>query len=113
MSEAHVFINWLLGHQEILVLLAAIAAGIGALYRPMRDLIKALPKLVWVVIKYTFLTIWIIMWPIRKLIVWTYTKFLSDHVYNFFDRIFDWFEKREIAKEKLSDNNSPIKTTEL
>lgn len=113
MIDVDVIINWLLGHQEILVLLAAIAAGIGALYRPICDLIKSLPGLVWAVIKYTFLTVWLIMWPIRKLIVWAYIKFLSDHVFNFFDKIFDWFEKREIAKEKLSDNNSPIKITEL
>lgn len=113
MIEVHVAINWLLGHREILALLAVIAAGIGALYRPVRDLIKALPRFIWVVIKYTSLTIWLIIWPIRKPIAWAYTKFLSDYVYNFFDRILDSFEKREAAKEKLHDNNSNIETVEL
>lgn len=109
----HIVINWLLGHQEIIALLAVIATAIGALYRPVRDLLKALPKFIWAVIKYTFLTIWVMLWPIRKPIAWAYSKFLSAHVYNLLTRFFDWYEKREDAKEKLHATKDSLKVTDL
>lgn len=113
MIEVHAVINWLLGHQEILALLAVIAAGVGTLYRPIRDLINVLPKFVWAVIKYAFFAIRVILWPIWKPIAWAYTKFMSDYVYNFLDGIFEWFENRDAAREKLRTNKNDIKVTDL
>lgn len=113
MNEVHIVLNWLMGHKEILALLAVIAAGVGALYRPVRDLIIFIPKLAWVLIKFAFLTIWYISWPIRRPIAWLYTEHLSGHVDNFFGRIFDWYEKREDAKEKLRATKDSLKVTDL
>ena len=105
--------NWLLQHAELVGLLAAIAAGAGAVYKPIRDLIKALPKFIGSVIKFALKTVWFIIWPLRKLIVWTYFKYAEKYVDQLFEKISNWLDKREVAKEKLHDINSPIKPTEL
>ena len=90
---------WIVEHGVIIGLLAAIATAFGALYQPVRDLLKALPGFIWGVIKYSVLTAWVIIWPIRKLIAMAYGKFLSDRVDRMFDKLFDWFEAREARKE--------------
>lgn len=106
-------IAWVWENKEIISLFAVIATALGTIYQPTRDLLKVLPKIAWGIIKYSALTAWAIIWPVRKPIKWAYTKFLSDHVYNFFDRIFDWFEKREAAKEKLRENKNTIEVLDL
>ena len=106
-------IAWVWENKEIIGLFAVIATALGTIYHPTRDLLKVLPKIVWAIVKYSALTVWAIIWPIRKPIAWAYTKFLSDHVYNFLDRIFDCFEKRETAKEKLRKNKNIIETIDL
>lgn len=109
----HEVSNWLLQHAELVGLLATIAAGVGAIYKPTRDLITALPKFIKSVIKFAFKTIWFIIWPLRKLVAWTYFKYTDKYVDKLFEKISNWLDKREIAKEKLRDINSPIKPTEL
>lgn len=104
---------WAWENKEIIGLFAVIATAVGALYQPTRDLLRVLPKTIWTTIRCVVLIVWIIIWPARKLIAWLYVKFVAKHVEEFFDKIFDWFEKRETAKNKLHDDNGPIKATEL
>jgi hypothetical protein len=111
--DESVVIAWIIEHKEIITLLAVVAAGIGALYRPFRDLLEIMPKLIWTILKYISLIIWFVMWPIRKPIAWLYAKYLSDHVYNILERIFEWFEEREAAKEERRNDSRTIKPTEL
>lgn len=99
-------IVWVWENKEIVGLFAVIATAIGALYQPTRDLLEVLPKITWGIVKYTVLTIWIIIWPIRKLIAWLYEKFASKHVEKLFDNIFEWFEERELAKEASQERQS-------
>jgi len=82
-------IDWVWENKEIIGLFAVITTALGAIYQPTRDLLKVLPKLVWSITKFTMLTAWAIIWPIRKLIAWLYVKFAAKHVEKFFDKIFD------------------------
>lgn len=94
-----VIADWLLENKEIIGIFAVIATAVGALYRPVLDLLRALPGLIWGLIKFIFQFSWFFIWPLRKLIAWSYSKFFSRHVDRTFDRIFDWFEKREAVKK--------------
>jgi hypothetical protein len=69
-----VIVAWVWGNKEIIGLFAVIATALGAIYQPTRDLLKILPKIAWAIVKYSALTVWSIIWPIRKLIEWVYTK---------------------------------------
>jgi hypothetical protein len=92
-------IAWVWEYKEIIGLLAVIATALGALYQPTRDLLSFLPKAVWEVIKFVFIVIWFVTWPIRKLIVVLYFKFAEKHVDRLFEKISDWSDKREAAKK--------------
>lgn len=94
-----VIIDWLLQNKEIIGIFAVIATAVGALYHPTLDLLKALSGFVWGLIKFIFQLAWFVAWPLRKLIAFSYSKLFSKHVERAFDRMFDWFEKREAAKE--------------
>lgn len=98
-------ISWGLANQPIVALFALAATIIGGLYRPVRDLISALPSLAWNIVKFTLLIVWMITWPIRALITWLYLKYGEAPVERFFDKIFEYFEKREAAREKLPDSD--------
>jgi len=99
-------IAWVWENKETIGIFAVIATAIGALYQPTRDLLEVLPKMIWNIVKYTVLTIWVIIWPIRKLVAWLYEKFASKHVEKFFDNIFEWFEQREATKEIAQEQRS-------
>lgn len=97
--EFEVIINWVSGNQGLVIALGAIASAFGALYQPARDLLRALPRLLWSAIKFSFQLIWFVTWPARKLIAVLYEKFVEA----FFDRIFEWFEKREARHESSQE----------
>lgn len=94
-----IIIKFIWENKEIIGLLAVIATALGALYQPTRDLLGFLPRAVWEIIKFVFLILFFITWPIRRLIVILYLEFAEKYVDKFFNKIFDWFEKREAAKE--------------
>lgn len=96
--ELEAIINWVSSNQGPIITLGTIATAFGALYHPARDLLRALPRLPWSVIKFSFQFIWFITWPARKLIAVFYEKFAARHVETFFN-IFEWFEKREASHE--------------
>ncbi len=98
-------ISWGMANQPIIALFALAATIIGALYRPVLDLLSILPSLAWGTVKFTLLTVWMITWPIRALIAWLYEKYGAAPVEKFFDKIFEYFEKREVVKKKLFDND--------
>lgn len=107
------FITWVWANREIISLFAVVATALGTIYQPTRDLLKALSHAVLTLVKITFQILWFVTWPLRKIVKWAYIKFLSDHIDNFFNRIFDWFEKRGSAKEGTTDINDVIKVTDL
>ena len=92
-------VSWGLENQEIVSLFALIATATGALYQPVRDLLRALPRFLWNIARLAFWVAWSLAWPLRKIIRLVYMKFFAHHVDSLFDRIFDWFEKREARKE--------------
>lgn len=92
-------IAWVWENKEIIGLFAVIATAIGALYQPTRDLLSFLPRAAWAIIQFSLITVWYITWPIRKIIAVLYFKFVEKHVDRLFEKISDWFEKREAAKE--------------
>ena len=96
-----VITDWLLENKEIIGIFAVIATAVGALYRPALDLLKTLPGFAWSLIKFIFQFAWFVTWPLRKLIAWSYTKYFSKHIDRAFDKMFDWFEKGEAAKEAV------------
>lgn len=102
--ELEAIINWVSSNQELLIALGAIATAFGALYQPARDLLQALPRLLWNVLKFSFQFIWFVIWPARKLIAVLYERFIARHVEAFFDRIFEWFEKREARHESSQES---------
>lgn len=97
--DLEAIINFTLDNKEIIGLFAVIATAIGALYRPILDVIKVLPTFTWGLVKFSFQFIWFITWPFRKLVALLYGKFLSNHIDKAFDKMFDWFEKREAVKD--------------
>jgi len=103
---------WIWENKEAIGLFAIVATAAGSIYQPTRDLLKVLPKVVWGIVKYTTLTAWTIIWPIRKLIEWMYIKFAAKHVEIFFNNLFEWFEKREAINEERSKKNT-IEATDL
>lgn len=105
--------SWIWENKEVIGLFAVVVTAIGSIYQPTRDLLKVLPRIVWAVVKYTALTIWTIIWPIRKLIKWTYIKFAAKHVEIFFNNLFEWFEKREATNEERHKNKNTIEATDL
>lgn len=102
--ELEAIINWVSSNQGLIIALGTIATAFGALYQPARDLLRALPRLLWNVIKFSFQFIWFITWPARKLIAVLYEKFAAKHVEAFFDRIFEWLEKREARRESSQES---------
>lgn len=92
-------VSWGLENQEVVSLFALIATATGALYQPLRDLLRALPRLLWNIARLAFWVVWSLAWPLRKIIWLIYMKFFAQHVDSLFDRIFDWFENREDRKE--------------
>ena len=92
-------VSWGLENQELVSLFVLIATATGALYQPLRDLLRALPRLLWNIARLAFWVVWSLAWPLRKTIWLIYTKFFAQHVDSLFDRIFDWFENREDSKE--------------
>lgn len=92
-------IAWVWENKEIIGLFAVIATAIGALYRPMLDLLQFLPRAAWEIVKFCLITIWFITWPLRKIIAILYFKFAEKHVERLTDKISDWLDKREAAKE--------------
>ena len=92
-------IAWVWENKEIIGLFAVIATAAGALYQPVRDLLSFLPRAAWAIIQFSLITAWYITWPIRKIIAVLYLKFAEKHVDRLFEKISDWFEKREAAKE--------------
>jgi hypothetical protein len=106
-------LTWAWENREMITLIALVGTALGAIYQPTRDFLKALPYAILSLVKLTLQFVWFIVWPIRKLVAWTYTKFLSIHVDNFFNRIFDWLEMRNTAKEKLGDSKDIIRVTDL
>lgn len=109
--ELEAIINWVYHNQELVIAFGAIATAFGTLYQPTRDLLRALPRLLWNVIKFSFRFIWFTAWPARKLIAVLYEKFAAKHGEAFFDRIFEWFEKREQGVSLLRKVNLAIGTT--
>lgn len=110
--ELEATINWVSSNQGLIIALGTIATAFGALYQPARDLLRAMPRLLWNVIKFSFQFVWFVIWPARKLIAVPYEKFAAKYVEAFFDRIFEWSEKRETAKEAVTRNRSQRNMTD-
>lgn len=104
---------WIWENKEAIGLFAVVTTAVGSIYQPTRDLLKVLPKITWGIVKYTVLTAWTIIWPIRILIKWTYTKFAAKRVEIFFNNLFEWFEKREAINEERHKNKNTIEATDL
>lgn len=92
-------IAWVWENKEIIGLFAVVATAIGALYRPMLDLLQFLPRAAWEIAKLCLIIIWFISWPLRKIIAILYFKFAEKYIEKMTDRISDWLERRESAKE--------------
>lgn len=102
-------IAWAWENKEIIGLFAVIATAVGALYQPVRDLLSFLPRAAWAIIQFSLIAVWYITWPIRKIIAVLYLKFAEKHVDRLFEKISDWFEKRETAKEAAA-RRQPLTT---
>ena len=111
--ELEIIINWISSNQELVIALGAIVTAFGALYQPARDLLRALPRLLWNIVRLSFQFVWLVIWPARKLTAVLYEKFAAKYVEAFFDRIFEWFEKREAAKEAVARNRSQRNMTNM
>lgn len=102
--ELEAIINWISSNQGFVIALGAIATAFGALYQPVRDLLRALPRSLWNVIKLSFRFTRFVIWPIRKLVAVLYERFAAKHVEAFFDGIFEWLEKREAKRESSQES---------
>lgn len=92
-------IAWVWENKEVIGLFAVIATAIGAVYQPTRDLLSFLLRAAWAIIQFSLLTAWYITWPIRKIIAVLYFRFAERHVDRLLEKISDWFDEREAAKE--------------